>query len=105
MPLSDDPWSKGKCGFKLVQYMSCRKPVIASPVGMNCFLVEDSINGFLASSLDEWFNAFEKLYLDTKLQDKMATANFNKIESEYNHKINCKKYVELIKNTIDIEGK
>ena len=69
MPLHDDPWSRGKCGFKLVQYMSCKKPVIASPVGMNCSLVKEGENGFLVNTADEWFNAFEKFYIDKKMRE------------------------------------
>ena len=101
MPLQNDPWSKGKCGFKLVQYMSCEKPVIASPVGMNILLVKEGENGFLAESTDEWFEAFEKLYLDKELREKMAEANIQKIETEYNHDMNCKKYVELVRTTVE----
>ena len=100
MPLHDDPWSRGKCGFKLVQYMSCKKPVIASSVGMNCSLVQNGVNGFLVQTEDEWFNAFETLYLDEKLREKMSTHNLLKIETEYNHKKNCQKYVKLLQERV-----
>ena len=100
MPLHNDPWSRGKCGFKLIQYMSCKKPVVASPVGVNCSIVENEKNGFLVNSLDEWFSAFEKLYLDEKLRVKMAKNNFKKIEDEFNYEKNCNYYVKLMKNMI-----
>ena len=106
MPLHDEPWSRGKCGFKLVQYMSCKKPVIASPVGINTSLVKDGKNGFLARGLVEWFDAFEVLYLDKELREKIAVDNFNSIELEYNYDTNCKNYVELIKSIMNrVEGK
>jgi glycosyltransferase involved in cell wall biosynthesis len=98
MPLHNDSWSQGKCGFKLIQYMSCKKPVVASPVGINCLLVEEGVNGFLVESLQEWFDAFEKLYLDEKLRVNMAKNNFEKIEREFNYDKNCNFYVKLIKN-------
>ncbi len=104
MPLHDDPWSRGKCGFKLVQYMSCKKPVIASPVGMNCTLVKEGENGFLVKTMDEWFEAFEKLYLDEELRNRMADSNFHKIETEYNHALNCQRYKELL-DTVQKEEK
>jgi len=59
MPLRDNPWSRGKCGFKLIQYMSCRKSLIASPVGINSDIVKDGENGLLAKSEDEWYEAFK----------------------------------------------
>jgi len=101
MPLHDDPWSRGKCGFKLVQYMSCKNPVIASPVGMNTSLVKEGVNGFLVTTVEEWFEAFETLYLDKDLQKQMANNNFKKIETEYNHQNNCKEYVKLLQSLIE----
>jgi len=98
MPLHNNPWSKGKCGFKLVQYMSCKKPVIASPVGINCSLVKDTENGFLVKNLNEWFDAFEKLYIDERLRLQMAKNNLKKIEDEFNYTKNCQQYIQLIKN-------
>ena len=53
-PLTDDEWSKGKCGFKAIQFMSCGVPVVAAAVGVNREIIQDGVNGFLASSDDEW---------------------------------------------------
>ena len=80
--------------------MSCKKPVIASPVGMNCTLVQNTENGFLVQTEDEWFNAFETLYLDEELREKMSTNNLLKIETEYNHEKNCQKYVKLLQERV-----
>jgi len=96
MPLRSDPWSQGKCGFKLVQYMSCAKPVVASPVGINCSMVTEGENGFLAETDDEWFRALERLYLDSGLRIQMAANNRRKVESEYNYAKNCRKYIDLV---------
>lgn len=61
MPLKDSPWERGKCGYKLIQYMACGIPVLASPVGVNYTIIKQGSNGFLANSLEEWSGALEKL--------------------------------------------
>lgn len=63
MPLPDAPWERGKCGYKLIQYMAVGKPVVASPVGVNRELVSESV-GALASSLDEWVSAIDRFARD-----------------------------------------
>ena len=50
MPMDNDEWAKGKCAFKIIQYMSIGIPVVASPVGMNLEVIKEGINGFFASS-------------------------------------------------------
>jgi len=65
-------------------------------VGINVSLVKEGENGFLAETMEEWFNAFEKLYLDKALREKMAEYNFRQMETEYNHSLNCEKYIGLI---------
>ncbi len=56
MPLADTIWSRSKCGFKLIQYMSCNLPAIASPVGINKDIINENVNGFLCSTKEEWIN-------------------------------------------------
>ena len=101
MPLHDDAWSRGKCGFKLVQYMSCGKPLIASPVGINCNIIEDGVNGFLVKSHKEWFNAFEILHNDKNLRDKMSKENFLRVEQKFSYNKNCKMYIDAIEEIKD----
>ncbi len=61
MPLFDAPIERGKCGYKLIQCMACALPVIASPVGVNRYVVEDGVNGFLADNDKEWVKAITTL--------------------------------------------
>lgn len=96
MPLHNDPWSRGKCGFKLIQYMSCHKPLIASPVGINCDLVNEPHGGYLASTLEEWYEALEKIYLNKEERDIMGEENFKQILEHYNHTKETQKYAQLI---------
>jgi glycosyltransferase involved in cell wall biosynthesis len=83
MPLPDNPWERGKCGFKLIQYMACGKPVVASPVGVNREIVVDGVNGFLASSHDEWVRALERLKSDPELRKAMGTNGRRMVEEKY----------------------
>jgi glycosyltransferase involved in cell wall biosynthesis len=61
MPLFDDEWSRGKCGFKALQMMAHALPVVASPVGANCEIVEDGVNGFLADGEEAWVSRLGEL--------------------------------------------
>jgi len=83
MPLEDDEWSRGKCAFKLLQYMSHAKPVIASAVGENLAAVVDGCTGFLASSANEWTAAFEKLVTDRELRSTLGAAGLERFLSTY----------------------
>jgi glycosyltransferase involved in cell wall biosynthesis len=61
MPLVDSPWSRGKCAYKLLQYMAAGLPVVASAVGMNRAVVDPGRNGLLAVDEREWLEALEQL--------------------------------------------
>jgi glycosyltransferase involved in cell wall biosynthesis len=74
MPLVDDEWSRGKGGYKILQYMAMGLPTIATPVGINAELVSDGITGFLARDLDEWRERLKQLILDPSLRKKMGLA-------------------------------
>jgi glycosyltransferase involved in cell wall biosynthesis len=74
MPLPDDEWSRGKGGYKLLQYMALGIPSVASPVGINAEMIEEDINGFLADTEDEWF---EKLSLLIDNHEKRETMGLN----------------------------
>jgi len=83
MPLSDTPWARGKCGYKLIQYMACGLPVVASPVGVNAKIVEHGVNGFLAETDDDWHNAILTLMNDASLRRRMGEAGRKKVEENY----------------------
>jgi len=104
MPLTDDPWSRGKCGFKLIQYMSCGKPVVASPVGENVNIVTQYENGFLATSKNDWMNAFENLLNDKVLYSRIAENNRQKIRTHYNFEQICMEYQQLLNELMKTTG-
>lgn len=65
MPLDQSEWAKGKCGLKLIQYMAAGVPALASPVGVNTRLIQNSGGGLLVSNETQWLNGLAKL-LDEK---------------------------------------
>jgi len=83
MPLYDSHWEKGKCGYKLIQYMACGLPVVASPVGVNSEIVEHGINGMLADDTDQWCNALITLFNNDDLRIQMGLNGRKKIEENY----------------------
>ena len=83
MPLPDTPWMRGKCGYKLIQYMACGLPVIASPVGVNAEIVEHGVNGFLAETSDDWFRAIQALIGNPELRRQMGAAGRKRVEERY----------------------
>ena len=72
MPLSDDRWSKGKCGFKALQYLSLNIPALVSPVGVNSRIVRHGENGFLCATEDEWYGHLKRLLTDTDLRQRLG---------------------------------
>ena len=83
MPLLDTPWEWGKCGLKLIQYMACGLPVVASPVGVNRSLVDHGVDGFLATDDVEWKYALSRLKNDEALRSAMGRAGRAKVEQKY----------------------
>jgi glycosyltransferase involved in cell wall biosynthesis len=83
MPLEADAWSEGKCGFKIIQYLSLGIPAIASPVGVNKIILQDNFNGFLCSSPAEWRNKIKTLIEDSDLRKNLGEAGQQKIAANY----------------------
>ena len=83
MPVPDEPWARGKCGYKLIQYMACGIPVVASPVGVNREIVQHGVNGFLASTDEEWRDALARLAADAALRQGMGQAGRASVEANY----------------------
>jgi glycosyltransferase involved in cell wall biosynthesis len=97
MPLRDSPWERGKCGYKLIQYMACGLPVVASPVGVNTDLVETGVNGYLASNYEEWLSALELLLSQAHLRQSMGSSGRTKVEAKYCIQRTGPRMAELLK--------
>ena len=83
MPLTDDAWSRGKCAFKLLQYMAAALPCVASPVGANTEAVMDGINGFHAGDVDAWEGGLGKLIGSPELRAKFGAKGRQHVQQRY----------------------
>ena len=95
MPLKEDRWSEGKCGFKLIQYMALGIPALASSVGVNKKIVEDGRNGFLCNNENEWYNALQTLIENVSLRQSMGKLGREKIINHYSLQANAETFFEL----------
>jgi glycosyltransferase involved in cell wall biosynthesis len=95
-PLTDDEWSKGKCGFKAIQCMACGVPVVAAAVGVNREIVEDGVNSFLASTPAEWVDKLGRLLSDAALRERMSTAGRRTIEARYSLRVTAPQLAQVL---------
>ena len=95
MPLTDDEWSRGKCGFKLIQYLALEKPALASPVGINDKIVIDGENGFICSTKEEWKSKLKILLEDPVLRNSMGKKGRSHIIDTYSVRANSDKFLSL----------
>lgn len=97
MPLNDSPFERGKSGYKLVQYMACGLPVVASPVGVNRGIVANGVNGFLASTEEEWRDALIRLIGDPELRARMGREGRALAESSYSLASQAPRLIEVFR--------
>jgi glycosyltransferase involved in cell wall biosynthesis len=104
MPLPSDPWALGKCGYKLVQYMACAVPVLASPVGVNREMVQHGRNGFLAEGKEEWLGSLKTLYDSAKLRGEMGKAGRALVEESFSLQVTAPRLLSLIRRAAGEPG-
>jgi len=97
-PLWDDDWSKGKCGFKAIQFMAVGVPVIASKVGVNRDIIQDGVNGFLAASEQEWCDKLTLLLKDPGLRREIGLAGRKTVEERYSLDVNAPKLLQALRD-------
>jgi glycosyltransferase involved in cell wall biosynthesis len=101
MPLADSAWARGKCAYKLLQYMAAGLPVVSSPVGMNVRVVDHGRNGLLAVDRTEWVGALERLLRDPDLAAKLALAGRETVEAEYGYPRQASRWAEFLAGLSD----
>lgn len=98
MPLPDGPFERGKCGYKLIQYMASGLPVIASPIGVNKKIVEQGKNGYLASTEAEWIDALNYLKTHVEAREKLGLAGRKKAVESYNLQVTAPRLLKIMEN-------
>lgn len=93
MPLPDDEWSKGKCGFKALLYMSLGITPVLSPVGVNQEIVTEGLNGFFASNTEEWVEKLSLLIEDHELRKQCGDTARKYLEEKYSVQAWQEKYI------------
>jgi glycosyltransferase involved in cell wall biosynthesis len=97
MPLADSPWARGKCAYKLLQYMAAELPVVASPVGMNREVVSHAENGLLAETPDDWAHALEALLGDEALARRLGAAGRRSVEADYGYSVVADRWAAFLR--------
>ncbi len=100
MPLPDDNWAKGKCGFKGLQYMAMEIPALMSPVGVNTEIITDGANGFIADDIESWVKKLSLLIDSYSLRCKFGKAGRKTIEEKFSFDSQKEKYLNLFNNII-----
>lgn len=95
MPLTDDDWSRGKCGFKILQYMALGIVPVASPVGVNHEIIRHGQNGLLCSTAEEWYAALKKLLTDQELRDRLGQEGVKTVRAAYSVESNTVNFLSL----------
>jgi glycosyltransferase involved in cell wall biosynthesis len=104
MPLPDQPWERGKCGYKLIQYMACARPVAASPVGVNIEIVDGSV-GILANDAAAWRDAILLLAGDPDLRARLGEAARRRVEERYSLAVAAPRIVSILRDAAALNPK
>ena len=96
MPLPDGPWERGKCGYKLIQYMAAGKPVVASAVGVNVEIVEGWQSGMLADSQTQWHQALSALLANPDMGLSLGKNGRQAVEQHYSLQAQAPRLAEIL---------
>ena len=97
-PLPENEWTKGKTGFKTIQYMSVGVPCVVSDVGANRDIIKDGVNGYLARTEEEWVEKISKLIEEPKLRRNIGLEGRKTVEEKFSLKVNAQIFIAVIKN-------
>jgi glycosyltransferase involved in cell wall biosynthesis len=97
MPLWDSVWTRGKCGYKILQYMGVGTAVVASPVGVNSEIIHSGENGFLARNEEDWVQSIGSLVKNAEQRTQFGLRGRQLVEAGYSLKGFAEGYVQLLR--------
>lgn len=95
MPLTNDDWTKGKCGFKALQYMALNIPTCASSVGVNTDIIQNGTNGYLCDTQEEWIEKLKTLLTNSKERKSIGDSGRETVVSHFSVKSNTANFLQL----------
>ena len=100
MPLPDEPWARGKCGMKAIQYMGVGIPAVVSPIGANREIVEDGETGFHAATGAEWVEKLDLLLRDPGLRRRLGAAARERVARRYSAEAQAPRVAEILESVV-----
>lgn len=101
MPLIESDYARGKCGFKILQYMGMKIPVVASPLGINREIIDEGTNGLTASREEEWIAKLSRLIENPDLRKRLGREGFNTVKKSYSVEVNAPKVKSVIEKVFE----
>lgn len=100
MPLTDSPWARGKCSYKMLTYMAVGVPVLVSPVGMNVEVLAHGRSGFAAQSIDDWTDTLSTMLSDAGMRRQMGGIGRGVVEEHYSRKVLAPRLVDVLRQQL-----
>src|SRR5262249_33210798 len=101
MPLARGQWEEGKSAYKMIQYMATGRPVIASPVGTCCSVLEEGVTGFFATDEDSWAATIIRLRDNLQLAAEFGRAGRKRVAESYSLESQLPRLAALLKSAAD----
>lgn len=102
MPLDDTLWARGKCGYKILQYMGVGVPAVASPVGINSEFIRHGESGFLAASPKDWYQALRNLVADSQTRQVFGLKGRELVEQYYSQDYFSAQYLKVFQEVLNL---